>query len=149
MTHQLTRGIRMVAAAPLLLATLGGCVYSSTERVERQVPGPVVVAAAPSDRIVYPEGRWQLSGDGKTTPYYWVWIPAGPTPPVLPPYPVMTSPVMASPVVMAPTPSDRIVYADGRWQLYGDGKTTPYYWVWVPSGGTAAFPTPPPIPQGR
>ncbi len=143
----------MAAAAPLLVTTLGGCVYS--ERVvEVEKPKPVVVAAAPSqpvvvaampssDRIVYPDGRWQLYGDGRATPYYWVWIPTGMTPPGPPSYPID--------VIVTSTPqSDRVVYSDGRWQLYGDGKATPYYWVWIPAGRQVAmYPAPPPLPQAR
>ena len=74
-------------------------------------------------------------------PYYWVWIPAGMTPPA--PYPSA-----AGTVVVASAPvSDRVVYTDGRWQLYGDGKVTPFYWVWIPTGRTAAlYPAPPPLP---
>src|SRR6266540_3701946 len=83
----------IVAMAPLLIATLGGCVYST----EREKGAPVVMAPAsgpvvmtqgptqtapaavpvPADRVVYQEGRWQLYGDGRTAPYYWVWIPTG------------------------------------------------------------------------
>ena len=45
-------------------------------------PGPTPTAPAPAvagqtDRVVYQEGRWQLFGDGRNTPYYWVWVPAG------------------------------------------------------------------------
>jgi hypothetical protein len=50
-----------------------------------------VVAAVPSDRVVtYPDGRYELHGDGARTPYYWVWIPSGnvTTPPPPPPIPV-------------------------------------------------------------
>ena len=86
--------------APLALtvavaaAGAGGCIYSSTEK-ERVVtapaaPTPVVVAQAPpSDRVVaYPEGRWTLYGDGSTaSPHYWVWVPAGASPPAPPPIP--------------------------------------------------------------
>jgi hypothetical protein len=139
----------MAVAAPMLMTALGGCVYS--ERVvEVERPAPVVVAAATSspDRVVYPEGRWQLYGDGRGTPYYWAWTPTGMTPPAPPAYPTASAP---APVVVAPAPpTDRIVYADGRWQLYGDGKITPYYWVWVPAGRTVAmYPAPPPLPQGK
>jgi hypothetical protein len=106
-------------------------------------PAPVVVAATSPNQVAYPEGRWQLQGDGKTMPYYWVWIPAGLTPPAPPAYPYPPG------VVVAPTPpSDRVTYTDGRWQLYGDGKITPYYWVWIPAGRTVAlYPAPPPLPQ--
>jgi hypothetical protein len=67
-------------------ATLGGCVYR-----ERAVPAAspattVVVAPAAVDRVVvYPEGRYMLYGEGTTTsPYYWVWVPAGASPPTPP-----------------------------------------------------------------
>lgn len=85
MTQQLTRSIRLIVAAPLMLTMLGGCVY--TERTVEKVPGTVVVASNPSDRVVYPEGRWQLYGDGRATPYYWVWVPAGSSTAVYPPPP--------------------------------------------------------------
>jgi len=151
-----TRVVRMVVVAPVLLAALGGCVYRSKE-VERSSPSPVVMApapapatvvvppatiaapAVPSDRIVYPAGRWQLYGDGHTTPYYWVWIPTGanltsaPMPPMRP---------AASAVV---SHSDRTyTFKEGRWQPYGDGGATPYYWVWIPSGMTPPAPPMPP-----
>ena len=155
--------VRAIVIAPALLATLGGCVYRS-RTVEKSTPGPVVMAPAPqqpvavptpppatvpptvtappasipSDRVVYPQGRWQLFGDGRTSPYYWVWIPAGstltttPTPPTRP---------AASAVV---PPSDRsYTFSEGRWQLYGDGGNTPYYWVWIPAG---SMPPAPPMP---
>src|SRR5213593_2985409 len=47
-------------------------------------PAPPVTSAVPSDRVVYPEGRGQHYGDGGATPYYWVWIPSGTTPPTPP-----------------------------------------------------------------
>lgn len=145
----------MLVMTPLLVATLGGCVFSTKETVEREKGAPVVMApaaqpvvvaqappAAPAavpatpDRVVYQEGRWQLYGDGRTTPYYWVWIPTGatltgtPSPPVRP---------------MNGATSRVITYPEGRWQLYGDGRTTQYYWVWIPAGVTP--PTPPIPPQ--
>lgn len=135
--------------APLLVATLGGCVYS-TER-ERGAPvvmapaaAPVVVSPAPAapaavpstaDRVVYQEGRWQLYGDGRTTPYYWVWIPTGATLTGAPSPPARPTNSVSS--------NRTISYPEGRWQLYGDGRGTQYYWVWIPAGVT---PPAPPIP---
>lgn len=142
MPHSRRSVLRAAGAALILATALGGCVY--TERVvEVDRPAPAVAVATSSpDRVVYPEGRWQLYGNGRATPYYWVWIPAGMTPPAPPAYPSTAGAVVAS---MPQT--DRIVYADGRWQLYGDGRVTPYYWVWVPAGRTAAvYPAPPPLP---
>jgi hypothetical protein len=52
-----------------------------------RVGGSVSVAVAPPtpSTIQYPNGRWELSGDGMTTPYTWVWIPNPPPPPPAPP----------------------------------------------------------------
>ena len=82
--------------APLALTVavvatgVGGCIYSSTEK-ERVVtaPAPPVVAQAPTTQVVtYPEGRWTLYGVGSTaSPHYWVWVPAGASPPAPPPIP--------------------------------------------------------------
>ncbi len=151
------RVVRAVLVAPLLLATLGGCVYRSKE-VQTSTPSPVVMTPAPpptivvqpaaptvatavaSDRIVYPGGRWQLYGDGHASPYYWVWIPSGSALTTAPAPPVRPS---SSAVVSR---SDRTyIFREGRWQLYGDGHASPYYWVWIPSGSTP--PTPPMPPQ--
>ena len=36
----------------------------------------VVLLAAPTVTVVqYPQGRYELRGDGVSVPYYWVWIP--------------------------------------------------------------------------
>ena len=75
-------------------ALAGGCISytkETSEKTEKAVPVPVAAAApAPADRVVtYPEGRYQLYGDGTRTPYYWVWIPSGSNPvPAPPPPPV-------------------------------------------------------------
>ena len=52
--------------------------------------GTVSVAPAPTPSVVeFPNGRYELRGDGMTTPYKWVWIPNPPTapPPAAPPPP--------------------------------------------------------------
>ena len=37
----------------------------------------VVMLAAPTVTVVpYPNGRYELRGDGMTVPYYWAWVPA-------------------------------------------------------------------------
>jgi hypothetical protein len=81
-------------ASAVAALTLGGCIYSSTEKTTERVPvttstSPVVVSqTVPPDRVItYPEGRYQLYGDGGSIPYYWVWIPSGSAPPVPPPPP--------------------------------------------------------------
>ncbi len=88
--------IRTAALSFAGAALLGsGCVSYTKETTERQVPvsTPVVAAApVPADRVVtYPEGRYQLYGDGTRVPYYWVWVPSGatvaPAPPAPPPVP--------------------------------------------------------------
>jgi hypothetical protein len=89
--------IRTAAISFAGAALLGsGCVSYTKETTERQVPvaTPVVAAApaAPATQVVtYPEGRYQLYGDGTRVPYYWVWVPSGatvtPAPPAPPPLP--------------------------------------------------------------
>ena len=103
-----TRVAQAVLVTSLLLAMLGGCVYRSKE-IQTSTPTPVVMAPAPAPQ---------------------------PAPVVVPP---------AAPPVTSAVTSDRVVYPEGRWQLYGDGGATPYYWVWIPSGTTP--PTPPMPPQ--
>jgi len=106
--------VRAVLIAPALLAVLGGCVYRS-KTVERTTPSPVVMTPAPQQPVA---------------------VPAPP--------PVATVPPPAS---VPAVPSDRVVYPQGRWQLFGDGRATPYYWVWIPAGSTlTTTPTPPTRP---
>jgi len=51
--------------------------------------GTVSVAPAPPpDNVIqYPNGRYELRGDGVSTPYRWVWIPNPPPPPPAAPAP--------------------------------------------------------------
>ena len=117
--------------APLVVLLVSGC------------------ASSPTDTVSYSGGKYKLMGDGTTTPYYWVWVPTGssnPTPPLPPPLPPRTAAVVPTTpapqaVVVQPTPTT-VVAGNGRYQLYGDGASTPYYWAWVPSSG----PVPPPPP---
>src|SRR5712691_4887326 len=47
------------------------------------IVGNVAVAQAPAPMptvVQYPEGRYELRGDGVTTAYTWVWIPNPPPP---------------------------------------------------------------------
>ena len=107
-----------------------------------------IVAAAPA--VVY------------AAPYYY-------PPPVYypPPYydpPAYSAPVVYSPpvnyapppsqtisVAPAPPPSPNVVqFATGRYELRGDGVSTPYTWVWIPNPPTApppAAPTAPPASE--
>jgi hypothetical protein len=67
---------------------LSGCAYREPAVVVPAATPTVVVAPVTSERVVtYPEGRYELRGDGVATPYYWVWIPRGATPPSPPPPP--------------------------------------------------------------
>jgi len=49
---------------------------------------PAPPTAPPSDNVIqYPHGRYELRGDGVSTPYRWVWIPNPPPPPPAAPAP--------------------------------------------------------------
>src|SRR5687768_9002962 len=63
--------------------------------------------------------------------------------------PAASPPTTTTVVVTSPAAGQRIVsYPSGRYELYGDGAATPYYWVWVPAGATLPAPPPPPgIPR--
>jgi hypothetical protein len=79
-----SRILRVVVPAIVVVGLLGGCTYQGPE-----MRGAVLGA----DRTVeYPNGRWQLNGDGSSaSPYYYVWLPGGsttyPPPPPRHPYP--------------------------------------------------------------
>lgn len=48
--------------------------------------GRTVMRVAPTRTVIaYRNGQYELRGDGYRVPYYWVWIPAIPAPPPLPP----------------------------------------------------------------
>ena len=59
------------------------------------------------------------------------------------------SPPTTTTVVVTSPASQRVVnYPSGRYELYGDGISMPYYWVWVPAGAVLPAPPPPPgIPR--
>ena len=84
------RAISLLALSSVV--ALGGCIYREKVVQPAASPSTVVVAPGATDRIVtYPEGRYELRGDGTVnSPYYWVWIPSGtnvttiPNPPPLP-----------------------------------------------------------------
>jgi Domain of unknown function (DUF4124) len=63
--------------------------------------GTVSVAPAPSENVIqYSHGRYELRGDGVSTPYRWVWIPNPPPPPPAAPAPP------GDPSSVAPPPGD-------------------------------------------
>ena len=87
MIRTTTRFGFLVGTGTLVALTLGGCIYSSTEK-ERVVTAPPAVAQSTERVVTYREGRWQLHGDGTSaSPHYWVWVPAGSSPPPPPPLP--------------------------------------------------------------
>jgi hypothetical protein len=63
--------------------------------------------------------------------------------------PAASPPTAATTVIVTSPGSQRVVnYPSGRYELYGDGVSTAYYWVWVPAGATLPAPPPPPaIPR--
>ncbi len=67
------------------------------------VDNRMVLLPAPTVTIVqYPTGYYQLYGNGITTAYYWVWVPAmSPPPPPAPPAPFAG----AMPAAPAPPPA--------------------------------------------
>jgi hypothetical protein len=67
-------------------------------------PAPQAYVPAPAmPRVVeYPTGRYELRGNGVTTPYDWVWIP---NPPPAPPAPVEPPPVTRDSTSVAVMPS--------------------------------------------
>ena len=80
-------------------------------------PAYVMPPAPPSPplaRVIqYPTGRYELRGDGITTPYVWVWIPNPPPPPAAPPEPPPAAPSPEPPAAapmgsVAPSPPREI-----------------------------------------
>ena len=86
-----TKQSSIVFGSALLVATsVSGCIVrTEKDVVASPPPSKTVVVQQPSQRVVsYPEGRWQLYGDGSTgAPLYWAWVPAGTNPPPPPPLP--------------------------------------------------------------
>jgi Domain of unknown function (DUF4124) len=76
---------------------------------------PTAPSAPPGPRVVeFPTGRYELRGDGVTTPHSWVWVPNPPSaPPGPPPVPAAPEapPVGPSSRPSAPAPN-RTIY---RW----------------------------------
>ncbi len=79
-------------ASPVIVDAPPPVVYSALPVFYNPPPttGTVAVAPAPPPMptvIQYPTGRYELRGDGVTTPYVWVWIPNPPSAPPPPPTP--------------------------------------------------------------
>ena len=80
---------RVLATCLLALSStiaMGGCIYREKVVPAASPSTAVVITPSSVDRVVtYPEGRYELRGEGTAnSPYYWVWIPSGTTPPVPP-----------------------------------------------------------------
>ena len=64
-----------------------------------------------------------------------------------------TTPEPVTTATVSPNLPTVITYPTGRYQLYGDGVATPYYWVWIPAGAAAppgiVTPPPPPMPRAN
>ena len=73
-------------------------VYSPPAGYSPSMSGTMSVVPAPPPTpsvIEYPTGRYELRGDGVTTPYTWVWIPNPPTsPPPGPPSEASVPPIL-------------------------------------------------------
>src|SRR5882724_8456513 len=80
----LDNGMGRVGAATMLVAMLAsGCtVVRATPPTSQPAALPATAIAADQRVVAYPHGRWLLYGDGRpASPYTWVWIPTGATPP--------------------------------------------------------------------
>ncbi|MBI1734676.1 MAG: hypothetical protein HYR51_05820 [Candidatus Rokubacteria bacterium] len=72
---------------------------------------------------------------------------ASPPPVVYAPPVYYSAPMYVPPPAPAPPPAPRVVeYATGRYELRGDGVTTPYTWVWIPNPPPPPPPPPPAAP---
>jgi hypothetical protein len=94
------------------------------------VTNPPAEAYGPED---YPDaGGYYAAPDSPPAAYEY-------TPPVVYAQPVNNP----APVAPTPPPTPSVIqYENGRYELRGDGTTTPYTWVWIPN------PPPPPPPAG-
>lgn len=102
----------IVSAPPTVLSTPPPVVYVQ--------PPPVVMATPPPPPptpsvIEYPNGRYELRGDGVTTPYTRVWIPK---PPPAPPETAPTVPPAAPFDVPADPPSTEVRPSAQRAEIY-------------------------------
>jgi hypothetical protein len=69
-------------------------------------------------------------------------------PPVYVEPPVSYAPPQSPTVSVAPAPMPNVVqFSTGRYELRGDGLSTPYTWVWIPNAPTAPPPAATPAPS--
>jgi len=74
---------RVGAAIALVVTLASGCTVAHATP-PAAAPAALPTSAITSDQrvVAYPHGRWLLYGDGSTaSPYTWVWVPTGATPP--------------------------------------------------------------------
>ncbi len=94
-------------------------------------------------------------GFGYDAPSYAYAPPVYDDPPVYaPPSPPYIPSASAPPAPPPPPATQKIVeFADGHYELRGDGVTLPYRWVWIPNPPTSppagAVAAPPPAPARR
>ena len=66
---------RILVPATLAVSVFAGCAVQ--DPAYPPTTGAVLGASTPRT-VEYPGGKYQLYGDGSTSsPYYWVWVPAG------------------------------------------------------------------------
>jgi len=75
--------MRRLCAVTLLALLVSGCATTRAASTPGQPAALPGAALGPQQRVVaYPHGRWLLYGDGSiASPYSWVWVPTGATPP--------------------------------------------------------------------
>ncbi len=75
----------VVAAPPIIVSAPPTVLFTPPSVVYVQPPPVMTVTPLPPPPtpsvIEYPNGRYELRGDGITTPYTWAWIPKPPPPP--------------------------------------------------------------------
>jgi Domain of unknown function (DUF4124) len=100
-----------------------------------------IVAAAPS--VVYAAPYYYPPSAYYPPPYY---DPPVYSAPMNYSPPVSYAPAPDSTVSVAPTPN-AVQFSTGRYELRGDGVSTPYTWVWIPNPPTSPPPLPPPAAE--
>lgn len=115
----------IVSAPPTVLYTPSSVVYVQPLPVMTLTPPP----PPPTPSVIeYPNGRYELRGDGITTPHTWAWIPKPPPPPPASPETHLTVPPAAPSNAPADPPSTDQRTSGPRVELYrwtdGGGVTT-------------------------
>ncbi len=105
----------IVSPPPTVLFLPPPVVYVQPPRVVTVMPPP---PPPPPWVIEYPHGRYELRGDGITTPYTWAWIPKPPPPPPAPPETPGTVPPAAPSDVPADPSSTEQRPAAHRAEIY-------------------------------